>query len=406
MRNLAKRLLAGTSVAIALSAAANAQAQTAGVENVQNQQGGVFAEQTLDVVDPDGGVSAVSAATANGLTVNAEVGDVSLRSSQVANGTVTGEARVKVHGWTPSTVVSATAVGNAGDAVAHEGSLEAGVRQSVGYVGPVWAGAYVAATPSTTVDTSASATAIGNTHGFYAGHTAGIAVVQKNHSQTEAGVFADIPHVDGQADLAATALANSVSTHGGATALEVWQDRDAGKTGAYIQADVRNGQTVNASTRATANSLSAVHDAPYLSVLADQRNDTQVQAATVISLGQFGSVNASAEGVGNSIHAGAYGEEVNLDTTQFNGGSIEAVADFTGGEGYDANLSATAIGNTVAGFACSNCDATLDARNNQANHGDVSAVSKAWVHGGSRAVHSNATAVGNNAAYHVTRPGH
>ena len=366
----------------------------------------MFAGQTLNVIDPDGGVAAGSEATGNAYSVTAETGDLSVRSSQISAGPVAGQTNVAVHGWSPVNSVSTTSVGNAGDIAALAGSVEAGVRQSVGYAGDVWAGAAITTSHSTTVDTNVSAKALGNTHGFYTGRTAGVAIVQKNHAATNAGVEADIVHVDGHASLAADAVGNSVSAYGGATSLESWQTRDGhAQTGARVRADIANGQTVDASARSTANSLSAVHDAPSLRVLADQSNGNGVQATTSLYVGQFGSVTGSADAVGNSIHAGVSGEQVEIDTSQFNGGWMEATAEFSGDYGYDADVAATAIGNTVTGFACSDCDATLDARNHQVNEGGVRAVANAWV-GGGRTVNSKATAVGNNAAYFVTRPGH
>lgn len=365
----------------------------------------MFAGQSLNVIDPADGLSASAAATGNGLSVDAEAGDVSLRSTQAVNAEVTGQTDVTIHGWSPATTASSLAVGNAGDAVVRDGSLDAGVRQSVGYAGAVYAGTRVQAVPSSTMDTTASATAVGNTHGFYASDTAGIAAVQKNHGRANSRVDVELANVKGEANLAATTVANSLSTQGGSAAVETWQDRDGeGQTGAYVTADMGAGAIVAASARSTANSLSAVHSAPYLSVRADQVNENGVQAKTDLYVGLFGGVTSSADAVGNSIHAGVYGEELSLDTTQFNGGTVEASADFSGDNGYDVSLGATAFGNMVTGFACSDCDATLDARNDQVNHGGVSAVTSAWV-GGGRTVNTSSTAVGNNATYYVTRPG-
>jgi hypothetical protein len=70
------------------------------------------------------------------------------------------------------------------------------------------------------------------------------------------------------------------------------------------------------------------------------------------------------------------------------------------------DVGAEAVGNSVTGYACSECEGYLEARNNQTNQGDVSATANTAVAGSSRAVITCANAVGNAASFYVSRPSH
>ena len=77
-----------------------------------------------------------------------------------------------------------------------------------------------------------------------------------------------------------------------------------------------------------------------------------------------------------------------------------------GGQGYDAYVSANAAGNSVTGYACAECQATLNATNNQINDGNVSARANTTISGSNRNVITGSNAVGNAATFYVSRPGH
>jgi hypothetical protein len=400
----AKILLAGTFVATALCAGA-ANAQSSGVENVQVQFGDVFAGQKLNVIDPAEGVHTQAQATGNAVAAHVEAGDLSYGSSQLLNAAVTGRAQTRIHGWSPQTVTTAMAAGNSGHVTVRDGDLSAGARQVVGWVGPVSAEARVRSEPSSSGNTSVSAMAMGNSHGFDAAYYAGIAAEQGNHSAVTADAKARLAHTMFEANINAMAAANTVTTQGGNANVEVGQVRGGhGPTQATSRARIENGSAVNAMSSAIANDVTAAHSAPYLAVVTGQENESDVIADTRLHVGEFGGVTATADGIGNTVYAGSYGEEVTLNTLQTNAGDIDVRASFTGGSGYDADVKATAMGNTVTGFACSECETTLDATNRQVNHGGVSAVTNTRIHGAARAVTGSAMAVGNSAVYHVTRP--
>jgi hypothetical protein len=400
----AKILLAGTFVATALCAGA-ANAQSSGVENVQVQFGDVFAGQKLNVIDPSEGVRTQAQATGNAVAANVEAGDLSYGSSQLLNAAVTGQARTRIHGWSPETVTTAMAVGNSGHVAVRDGDLSAGARQVIGWVAPVSAEARVRSEPSSSGDTSVSAVAQGNNHGFDAAYYAGIAAEQANHSTVAADAKAKLAHTMFEANINAMAAANTATTQGGNANVEIGQVRGGnGPTRATTRGRIENGSVVNAMSSAIANEITAVHNAPYLAAVTGQENESDVIADTRLHVGEFGGATATADGIGNTVYAGSYGEEVTLNTRQTNAGDIDVRASFTGGSGYDAGVKATAMGNTVTGFACSECETTLDATNRQVNHGGVSAVANTRIHGAARGVTGSAMAVGNSAVYHVTRP--
>ncbi|HAV50526.1 MAG TPA: holdfast attachment protein D, partial [Brevundimonas sp.] len=72
---------------------------------------------------------------------------------------------------------------------------------------------------------------------------------------------------------------------------------------------------------------------------------------------------------------------------------------------YDAYDGADAAGNVVTGFACADCAGYIDATNNQANSGNVSATAQTTINGTNRAVITGTNAVGNAATFYVSRSG-
>ena len=89
-----------------------------------------------------------------------------------------------------------------------------------------------------------------------------------------------------------------------------------------------------------------------------------------------------------------------------NSGGVDVTATFSGTNGYDVYVGADAVGNSVTGYACSDCEGYLEARNTQTNNGDISAAANTTVAGSTRAVITGANAVGNAATFHVSRPAH
>ena len=183
----------------------------------------------------------------------------------------------------------------------------------------------------------------------------------------------------GQTDVSATAVGNNTDSQGGAV-LNAWQLRGGDDaTRAIARANVGYGDVVNATSVASANNLSAAHAGSIPNLTAAQENRAKVVARTRLAVGEAGGAYASADGMGNNTFAGVYApdSELKLDLNQDNSGEITVSTDFDGGAGSDASVRASAMGNTVVGFACTNCDATLDATSQQTNSGAVTATTRA-----------------------------
>ena len=129
-------------------------------------------------------------------------------------------------------------------------------------------------------------------------------------------------------------------------------------------------------------------------------------AAAVVTSYDFGAATSQARGVGNEVSAGNNDVYLEIDNLQLNNGQIDASAEFSGGNGYDAYVGADAAGNSITGYACSECEGVIDARNSQTNTANISATASAATQGSTRAVLAGANAVGNAATFYVSRPGH
>ena len=75
-------------------------------------------------------------------------------------------------------------------------------------------------------------------------------------------------------------------------------------------------------------------------------------------------------------------------------------------KGVDAYVGAEAAGNSITGYACSQCEGYIDARNSQTNTANITATTTVTTQGSTRAVIAGANAVGNTATFYVSRPGH
>ncbi|WP_333592473.1 holdfast anchor protein HfaD, partial [Brevundimonas sp.] len=155
---------------------------------------------------------------------------------------------------------------------------------------------------------------------------------------------------------------------------------------------------------AAANQAVFANQGGALITATDQANAGRVRAATVVTAYDFGSATAQARGVGNEVSAGNNDIYLEIDNLQLNNGQIDASAAFSGGTGYDAYVGADAVGNSVTGYACSQCEGYIDARNTQTNTANITATTTVTTQGSSRAVIAGANAVGNAATFYVSRP--
>jgi hypothetical protein len=211
--------------------------------------------------------------------------------------------------------------------------------------------------------------------------------------------------------------AASVTSQAIVNAIAVNSDNTSGQNlglsqrsfGAYIEAEASanaaNAWDLAARARATANQAVLYNEGGAVVTASDQRNSSFVRASALTTAYDYGRAEAYARGAANELSVGNNDIFVEIDNTQFNTGGVDVISTFSGTNGYDVSVGADAAGNSVTGYACSECEGHLEARNTQTNNGDVSAVANTTVAGSNRSVITGANAVGNSASFYVSRPG-
>jgi len=396
---------------IATFAAAGTSLAQSIVLNDQTQSGDIFADQTLNVVDLDDTVTAVTTATGNALSGAVTSGSLDLTSNQTMNGNAGATTTLNADGTISGQVTLVTeAVGNTGDAGAYGADMTAAVTQTTGTVGIAARTEVFGDTAHTEGGDSIGATALANSQGFGSstGATISATVSQSSTAATSAEVEAYTQYIPAPAAYSAAATSNNVSSSGtdGTTQTLIVDQAMAGdRTQASTFVSAANAWQIQGSAASVANNIAATNEDGSLEVGATQSNISFVQADAVVLSYDYGLGSAQAVGMGNSSLAGNNGAYVEIDNTQFNSGGVEATADFQGNGGYDSYASSTAIGNATTGYACSECQGTLVARNSQVNSGGVSSSSTVELTGPGRSLTGTSTAVGNTANFWVSSPG-
>ena len=356
------------------------------------------------MIDPSAGVKAEGLASGNGASLGT-TRNVDLDSRQTVDAAVKSTTDVEVHGWTPSTTASSTAGGNTGEACAIEGAaIKSTVRQVVVDGSAVEAKTDVRAELSSSGDTDASSTSVGNSQSFAVGTGAysKSETLQRQHGSVKAATDASLFHVKGTATLGSAAASNTLThTGNGASGEADVHQHATGQTVATTVAGVRSGYLVDGTAEATGNAASLQTLSHEAMLTARQKQEGYVRAETHLYVQDFGGVTASASGVGNSVIAENSADWLEIYADQENDGLIDVEASFVGGDGYDATVNATAYGNNVYGSVCGDCDGTLKAENRQVNTAGVNATARTVVSGSARTVTSTARAVGNNAAFYT-----
>ena len=396
---------------VMLAGVATSQVVPTQATNDQLNVGGLFADQTLNVVTADEGVTATTTAGANtfGMTVNGA--DGGLTSNQVNQGVVSAHGVVNVTGSLgDSTNVNTTAVGNSGTATAAYGTLSGFMVQTNSAA--VTARSQIEGETAQAGDVVESSLAAGNSQGLLmVNGSMGARVSQNNQADVTASGGAVLQYVSGTAVVAGTAAGNNIDLTGAnQSAARVIVDQNNGAANVVAAKSGNYGNSYLTTTAATAsgNNLNASNDGTLLDVASHQYNTAYVGAQAVATSYEFGGAQATAYGVGNSAMASnTNGPSLVLDNVQVNdGGGVEVIASFEGNSGYDAGANATAIGNAVSGYACNQCSGTMNANNSQSNNVDVSARSTVTIAGGARSVVGVSTATGNNATFSVTNSGY
>lgn len=399
-----------------VAAATEAAAQTPPQDNTivlnnQLQLGDVFADQTLNVVDSEDQVTVGTTATGNNASGSVENGAITVRSDQDMRGDSVATTTATLGGDTSGPVaIQSTANGNYVAVSAYDADLtiEATQRNTGGLVSAttevgdenarLLAGGLVAANAGS------------NTTALYGeGSVLSGTVEQSSSATVRAYGRLDSQYVPAEANVTAQATVNAIGVNSVQTSgqnLGIDQTSSGDFVEAEASANTGNGWDLAARARAVANSANLYNSGGSVVTTSNQDNSAFVRAAATTTAYDYGRAQAYARGAANELSVGNNDIYVEIDNTQINTGGVDVSATFSGANGYDVYVGAEAVGNSVTGYACSECQGYLEARNTQTNSGDVSAQASTVVAGSNRAVISSATATGNSATFYVSRPTH
>jgi len=393
-----------------LCGAATSQELPSDVFNNQVQVGDVFSQGALNIVTVEDGVDAAVSATGNAVQVYSDQARLSVTSNQTLSADVVAQSRIDVSRRLGNeTSLSTTALGNTSSVGIRQQTVTGVLTQVTSAGTRVTARSQIEGDYASAGDMTAGTTAVGNNQDLgLTNGAAGVRVNQNNGARVLADGGAVMQSVTGQASVAGIAVGNNISAVGetaSAQRLAVSQINGSPLVQASKFTAYGSVQTAQTSTTATGNALAVQNQGPLLDVSHSQSNAAYVRSQAEGSAYQYGSAEVSAYGAGNSAIAGNSGAELALDNTQWTDvGGVEVIASFSGTTGYDSYVQASAVGNDVTGFACSDCNGSIDVANRQTNVGDVSARADI-VNGSGRKVTGVSSATGNNASFYVTRPG-
>ena len=413
MAKPARIRLAGTIAATALCVAAATEAAAQDgtiVLNEQLQLGDVIAGQTLNVVDSQDQVTVGTSAQGNSASGAVYNGSITVQSDQTMQGDSVAATDITLGGDTYGEVNATTQAGGNYLAVsAYDATLTLDATQSN-------TGSLVSATTEVGdsnarlhAGASVGASAISNTVALYGQGS----VVSGTIDQSSSAVVRSFGRIESQyipaaASVDSQAIVNAVAVNSDQTSgqdLSIVQSSTGDFIEAEASANAGNAWDLAARARATANQAVLYNEGGSVVNASDQQNSSFVRASALTTAYDYGRAEAYARGAANELSVGNNDIYVEIDNSQFNSGGVDVIATFSGTNGYDVSVGADAVGNSVTGYACSECEGYLEARNTQTNAGDVSAVANATVAGSNRSVITGANAVGNSASFYVSRPG-
>lgn len=408
-------MLAATLPSMLLAGAASSQtfsgggvsvpAGSDGVTNVQVQEGDVFASQTLDVVDAAG---ALAATTAVGNIVSAAGTGAPLQfhSDQALRAPVTAKTTLNATGYVNNVLSTTSATGNSATAGACCGALTGHSSQDTRYGSDVTARSRASVNYADSV--GVDSTAVGNTQGWYSdkGSTR-VSSYQVHGGATHARTDARANVVYGDAAYTASAVGNNVSADTRKGPVEITAEQHADNATSAVTT-VEQGYAYNllGSAAATGNNVNVTASNYAAQMGVDQTNGGPVSSNADVKLDSwYGSGTALSYAMANSAILSNNGSYAGVENAQSNLGDVTARASFSGGAGGDAMSSATAVGNAVSGYACSECQGTLEANNRQVNSGAVRSYSTFSAGGSMGTATGISTAVGNTATFQVVGSG-
>lgn len=408
--------LVGTIAAtvMCVAAATEAAAQTPPQDNTivlnnQLQLGDVFADQTLNVVDAQDQVTAGTTATGNNASGSVQNGAITVQSDQDMRGNSAATTTATLGGDTSGPVaIQSTAGGNYLAVSAYDADLTVQATQRN-------TGDLVSATTKVGDENARlldggviAANAGSNTTALYGQGSALSGSIEQSSSATvRAYSRLESQYAPAEVNVTAQATVNAIGVNSVQTSgqdLTIDQTSSGEFVEAEASANTGNGWDLAARARAVANSANLYNSGGAVVTTSNQDNSAFVRAAATTTAYDYGRAQAYARGAGNELSVGNNDIYVEIDNTQINTGGVDVSATFSGTNGYDVYVGAEAVGNAVTGYACSDCRGYLEARNTQTNSGDVTAQANTVVAGSNRSVISSATATGNSATFHVSRP--
>ena len=414
MARLAPTRIAGILAATVMcaTAATEVAAQDGGalILNNQLQLGDVISGQTLNVEGATDQVTVSNAATGNSLSGATEGVSLDVRNIQTMNGNAHATTEISTSGDTTAVINATTqANGNYLAAGAYGGDFAIDSDQRVGPSEITASTAIRGGTARLLGGANVTAAATGNAAAL-AGNVGVIsgAIHQVSDASVRAENLAETQYIPATAVFGAQAINNAAAVNGtdqSGQSIYIGQRSTGDAVTANTSANAGNAWDLTGASVATANQAVIANNGGSVVARTQQENFSQVASTAVTTAYDYGRAVASAEGTGNAASIGNNDKYVEIDNSQLNSGGVEVQASFAGAQGYDAYVSANAAGNSVTGYACAECQATLNATNNQTNDGAVSASASTTIGGGNRNVITGSNAVGNTATFYVSRPG-
>ena len=402
-------MIAATALCAAAATEAAAQDGTI-VLNQQLQLGDVFAGQTLNVVDSQEQVTVETSAQGNSASGAVYNDAITVQSDQTMQGDAVATTDITLGGDTWGEVNATTQAGGNYLAVsAYDATLTLDATQAN-------TGGLVSATTEVGdssarlhAGASVGASAISNTVALYGeGSFVSGTIDQSSSAVVRSFGRIESQYIPAEASVTSQAIVNAVAVNSGQTSgqdLSIAQRSTGDFIEAEASANAGNAWDLAARARATANQAVLYNEGGSVVTASDQQNQSFVRASALTTAYDYGRAESYARGAANELSVGNNDIYVEIDNTQFNSGGADVTATFSGTNGYDVSVGADAVGNSVTGYACSDCEGYLEARNAQTNAGDVSAVANTTVAGSNRSVITGANAVGNSASFYVSRPG-
>lgn len=412
MRSTFTRLAAGAAFAALFAAAAAADCGSqcnAHVLNDQIQFGDVFSTLDIHAATPET-LTGVGAASGNTVSAGAIETGLVFDSRQALSGNVAARANLEAQSVAEQALSTVAANGNAVTTSACCGPNASVARQTTA------SGTSVSGSSSLIIrGRSGSAVSAAQTSGNSAEFAGRMGEINAYAEQTNGAEISATSKVEvccspSMVGSTAAAVANQSKVDGFATTQNLSVVQESNGPLVIASSNITAGAVSSSAGAAAAagNTFEAKNEWGYSRGEAYQRNEAYVQSESYVTLDNWtDSATSLANSLGNSAILSTVGSDAYLAAQQNNEDGVVANAFLTGtgGVGSFAIAQSAAIGNAITGQACAGCGTgvTMSGVAQQSNWGSVSSNTSIAV-AGAGSVYGSATAVGNSAAFHATRP--